>query len=85
MLTVVETVKAGKVTAVAASTRKVALGTKTVTLGAGRHLTVAVKLNAAGRHLLAARHRLRVRLVAAARGNGGRTSTLRTQTLTFKA
>jgi hypothetical protein len=64
---VTETVTGGKVTAVTAAKRRtvkrmLTLGSSKLTLAAGRHRTVTVSLSGAGRRLLAARHRLTVRL-----------------------
>jgi hypothetical protein len=81
-LTVVETLRGSKVIAVSAakSRRKsVTLGTGKVTLAAGRHASIKIKLNATGRRLLAARHTLRVKLGVAARSTFAHN-----QTVTFK-
>jgi Divergent InlB B-repeat domain len=69
-LTAVETIKKGKVTAVAATDAKasesktvvVVLGTATVSLTGGQRKTLSVSLDRAGKRLLAARHRLPARL-----------------------
>jgi hypothetical protein len=78
-LTVVETLRGSKVIAVSAakSRRKsVTLGTGKVTLAAGRHASIKIKLNATGRRLLAARHTLRVKLGVAARSTFGHNQTV---------
>ena len=65
-LTVKETIKRGKVIAVAATAKLkkkvVVVGTTTVTLGAGQSKTVTVSLNAVGKRLLAKSHTLKVKL-----------------------
>ncbi len=86
-LTVVETVTGGRVTAVSAAARKrtVTLGTAKVTLAVGHSAPVRVKLTAPGRRLLAARHRLRVKLTASSRTRTGGSAVARTQTVSFRA
>jgi hypothetical protein len=70
VLTVTETIKGGKVIAVAASKngrpkihrKSVVLGTATTALKAGQSQTIAISLNVAGRRLLAQRQTLKVRV-----------------------
>ena len=89
-LTVTETLRGHKLIAVTArtvrKTRKVVvLGSTSVTLGAGQTRTVRIGLGNTGRSLLASRHQLKVTLrITQALGNG-RTKTVSTQTVTFKA
>jgi hypothetical protein len=89
-LTVVETVTGGgRVTAVSAAAAKarrrtVTLGAAKLTLAAGHSATVRVKLDATGRRLLAARHRLRVKLTASAQTSSGRLAVTRTETVNFR-
>jgi hypothetical protein len=65
-LTVVETIKSGKVIAVAAKAkpnhRVVVLGTATVTVAVGQSRIVTVSLKGAGNRLLVQRHTLKVKL-----------------------
>jgi hypothetical protein len=85
-LTITETVKSGKITAVAAKAkakpkvvrRTVTIGSANVTLAAGHTQTITVTLNGTGRSLLKQHHKLRVAL-AARLG----TSVISSQTLTF--
>lgn len=69
-LSILETLAGHQVVAVAAAAqgrhtkRTVIVGSRTVTLAAGRSETVTVSLNAAGRKLLAGRRRLPVKLLA---------------------
>jgi hypothetical protein len=84
-LRVTETLRGGKVIAVAASKkpkttkRTLSLGTASATLNTGESETLHVTLNATGRSLLKSRHKLAVKLTAT---NG--TSVLESQTVTFK-
>jgi len=72
-LSVVETLQGGKLIAVAATAKKIKktliLGSKSETVPAGKTAKITVALNATGRRLLAARHRLRVRLVETLAGH----------------
>jgi hypothetical protein len=85
-LSVRETVRRGKVIAVSAtaaspsSKRTVVIASKSVTIAAGHRMTVKVSLNAHGRRLLAARHRLRAKLTVAE----GRRAVI-TETITLAA
>jgi hypothetical protein len=86
-LTVTETIKNGKVIAVAArrmktTTRHITLASARVTIHAGHRLTVALRLNAAGRRLLGQRHRLASSL-SVGQLISGKTRILSTRTLTF--
>ncbi len=91
-MTIRQTLRGGKVIAVgAASSRKakttkrtVVVGTATVTVAAGKSTTVKARLNAAGRRLLASRHRLAVAFKASQTSRGKPSRVLRTQTITFK-
>jgi trimeric autotransporter adhesin len=60
--------------------RSIVLGSRTVTLAAGAHRTVALTLDAAGRRRLAAAHRLSTRLQAVRTVGGTRTVAARTVT-----
>jgi hypothetical protein len=89
-MTVKETVSAGKVVALSASahaaaTRTVAVGTRTVSLAAGHSETVHVKLDAAGKSLLAAHRKLSVKLAASRRTSVGATVGFASRTIAFKA
>ena len=81
-LSVRETIKHGKVTALSAragrrvSKRTVVIGSVTVTIAAGASSTVTVPLNARGRRLLAARHRLRAKLTVTEGGKLLQSSTI---------
>jgi hypothetical protein len=87
-LSVVETVKGGKVIAVMASAGKhqktkkktVVLGTATVTLLSGQSRTVRISLNGRGRQLLATRHTLSANLAVVQEGKR-----IASRTITFKA
>lgn len=86
-LTVVETLKGGKVTAVAAAASKTKTTKKTVTfasktfkLSGGKKLTASLALNAAGSKLLKARGKLPAKLTPTATGQK-----LKSQNVTFKA
>jgi hypothetical protein len=64
-LTVVETIRGGKVIAVIASTtskRTVIVGASTTSVTAGHNKTVAVSLNATGERLVTARRTLSVKI-----------------------
>jgi hypothetical protein len=66
-LTVTETLQGHKIVAVSArkakrTHKRVGLGTSAVSIGAGKHGKLRVRLNRTGRGLLAARHRLTVKL-----------------------
>jgi sugar lactone lactonase YvrE len=82
-LSVRETIQRGKVIAIAATSvhRTVVIGSKSVTIAAGHHVTVKVSLNARGRRLLASRQRLRAKLTVA---EGHRTVKSSTVTLTAR-
>lgn len=86
-LTVTETIKNGRVIAVAArrtktTTRHITVARARVTIQAGRRVTVGLRLNAAGRRLLAQRHRLAARL-SVGQLISGKTRILSSRTLTF--
>jgi hypothetical protein len=90
-LTVTETFKGHKLIAITARDggrrrhKVLVVGTKAVTLDAGRTRTVRISLNRKGRQLLVARRTLKAKLhVSEALGNG-RTETISTQTVTFTA
>jgi hypothetical protein len=87
-MTIVETVRAGRLLAVIASAkttkRTVSVGARTVTLVGGHSETVHVKLNATGVHLLAARGRLSVKLATTRRSSTGTAIAVGRQTLAFK-
>jgi hypothetical protein len=80
-ITVLETLRGGKVTGVAASAqppirrRVVTIGTAAVTLAGGNIETLRVKLTRLGRRLLAARHSLAVKLTLTS-GNAEISSTI---------
>jgi hypothetical protein len=90
-LTIKETFKGRKLVAI--STRKkvktthktVTLGTKNLTLNAGKHKTVKVFLNGKGKGLLSKRHRLKVRLKGTQSLAKKKTKTVVNRTVTFKA
>jgi hypothetical protein len=76
-LTSTEMVRGGKVLGVSAAVtrhRTVSLGTRRVTIAAGKTATVTVALNATGRRLLSRFHRLPVRLRIAVAGEKGSTT-----------
>jgi hypothetical protein len=80
-LTITETLKGGKVIAVAARRTRhktVSLGRVTVTLAAGQTRTIRIGLNKLGKRLLAAHHILRVTLTIAEGSSSAH------QTVTFK-
>jgi hypothetical protein len=90
-LTVKETLRGHRMVAVSARKGKaklthktVVLGTKSATIRAGRTATVRISLNHGGRKLLAARHKLTVKLAVTQR-IGRRNRTVSTQKVTFKA
>jgi hypothetical protein len=89
-LTVTETFKGKKLISVTARKKKkvtkkvVVVGTATVTLKAGESRTVRISLNSTGKRLLAKRHKLKVRLRITQTLASGRSTTIRSQTLTFK-
>jgi hypothetical protein len=90
-LTVTETFKGKKLLSLSARKRKrvtkkvVALGATTLTLKAGETKTVRISLNRTGKRLLAQRHRLKVRLRVTQSLSSGKTSTILSRTVTFKA
>ncbi|MGH3266780.1 MAG: hypothetical protein ACRDNS_32915, partial [Trebonia sp.] len=61
----------------------ITVGSVTVTIAAGRHESIKISLNGAGRRLLAKQHKLRVTLAITA-SSGGRTVTLH-RTVNFRA
>jgi hypothetical protein len=83
---VTETFRAHKLIAVAARVQHkvVRVGSAQVTLTAGGNEVVRISLNRAGRHLLATRHQLNVRLVVTEALGNGQSVTVSTQTVTFK-
>jgi len=89
-LTVTETFKGKKLISVTARKKKkvtkkvVVVGAATVTLRAGESRTVRISLNSTGKRLLAKRHKLKVRLRITQTLASGRSTTIRSQTLTFK-
>jgi hypothetical protein len=84
-LTVIETVKGGKVTAVSAAKKKtVVLATASTTIAAGQAKTIVIALNATGKHLLAQHHTLKVKLAITQPGVA-KASVVSGQTITFKA
>jgi hypothetical protein len=88
-LTVHETLKGHKVVAVSARAHRkhkvVVIGTKTLTLTAGNSQTVRISLNRQGRKLLKARHTLKATLHISEAIGGGRTESVATKTVKFKA
>ena len=90
-MTVTEKIRGHNVIAVTSrkkpKTRKVVVtvGTASVTLGAGRTATVRVSLNRTGKRLLASRRTLKVTLKVTQSLGGGRSKTVSSQTVTFKA
>ena len=68
-ITVIKTLRRGKVIAVSARKRKVVIGKATATLAAGQSRTVRVSLNKAGRKLLSGRRRFKARLAVSQAGN----------------
>ncbi len=83
-LSVIETLRSGKLVGVAAKTKKrtVTLGTASVTLTGGQSKTVTVSLNATGRRLLVHRHSLTVKLTVK-QETGGKSVVVKTLTVTF--
>jgi len=87
-LTIIETVKAGKVIAVTAGKKNgkkpkrkvVVLGNATLTLSAGQTKTVQLSLNGTGKRLLSEYHALKVKLAVTEPGK-----TVSAKTITFKA
>ena len=79
-LTAVETIKGGRVLAIAVRKKVLVLGSATVTIGAGHSTTARVSLNAAGKKLLARYKKLNAKLTVAESGK-----TVGTFTVTFKA
>jgi hypothetical protein len=86
-ISVVEKLRHGKVIAVAASTKKtkktkktVVVGSKVVTVAAGRSETVTLSLNATGKRLLTKHSPLKTKLTVAQSGK-----TIANPTMTFKA
>lgn len=85
-LSVLETLRSGKLIAVAAAAKKrtVTLGHASVTLTGGQTKTLTISLDAAGRALLARRHSLHVELTIS-QTSAGKTTVMKTLTLTFTA
>lgn len=85
-LSVVETLRAGKLVAVAAASkatkRTVTLGRASLTLDGGQSKTVSVSLNATGRALLKRERKLHVKLLLT-QTSAGKTVGMKGQTLTF--
>jgi hypothetical protein len=73
-----------KLTARGQHHKQVGVGSTTVTLAAGQTRVVHVSLGRAGRKLLAARHVLNVKLIAAQTLDGGHVQTIKTQTVIIK-
>jgi hypothetical protein len=86
-LSVTETLRGHKVIAVAARARHkvVGVGATHVTLTAGTSETVRISLNRASRNLLAAHHTLKVTLVVKEALGNRQSTTVSTQTVTFKS
>jgi hypothetical protein len=87
-LSVVETLRSGKLVAVAAASKTkkktVTIGHESVTLNGGQSKTVSVALNSTGRALLEREHKLHVKLVLT-QTSAGKTVTVKGQTLSFTA
>ena len=84
-LSIMETVKGGKVIAVSAAKKKtMVLATASVTIAAGQTKTIVIALNAIGKHLLSTRHSLKVKL-AITQAGVAKASVVSGQTITFKA
>ena len=90
-MTIKQTLKRGKVIAVSATRRRantsrrtVVVGTRTLTLPAGKSVNERVKLNRTGRRLLSGRGKLSVELMTTQSIISG-TAVLASQTMTFKA
>jgi hypothetical protein len=83
-LSVLETLRSGKVVAVAARTTKrtVILGRASATIAAGQTKTVTILLNSVGKSLLRSHHTLHVKLTLT-QSSAGKTSVVKTITLTF--
>jgi hypothetical protein len=83
-LSVLETLRSGKLVAVAARTTKrtVTLGRSFVTVAAGQTKSVTISLNGAGKALLKSRHTLHVKLILA-QSSAGKTNVVKTITLAF--
>ncbi len=87
-LTVVETLRGGRVIAVAASRTRhatVTVGASTAHLPAGAQRTVAVALNTTGRHLLARLHKLTAKLSVSGTVVGALSAQLKSATVTLGA
>ena len=82
-LTTVEHLVRGRLKGLSAAAKKLTVGTSTVTIAAGSHETATIKLNAAGRKLLARFHKVPVELSAVLTGQ--ESATFLTQNLAFKA
>ncbi len=85
-LSVVETLKGGRVLAVAASRTRhatVTVGASTAHLPAGAQRTVTVALNATGRHLLARLHKLTAKLSVSGTVVGALSAQLKSATVTL--
>jgi hypothetical protein len=82
-ISVVETLRRGKVTAIAASAKAikktVVVGSKSVTIAAGKSETVTLSLNRSGKRLLARHNPLKTKLALSASGK-----TIAHFTITFK-
>jgi len=85
-LSAIETLRSGKLVAVAAKTKKrtVTLGTASVTLSGGQSRTMTVSLNATGRRLFARRRSLAVKLTVK-QDIGGKSVVVKTLVVTFVA
>lgn len=78
-----------KVIAVAPGTKithtAILVGTATTTVKAGQHKQVRVKLNGSGKRLLAKDHGLKVKMTISRKVKGGKSSTVASTTVTFRA
>jgi RTX calcium-binding nonapeptide repeat (4 copies) len=87
-LSVVETLRSGKLIAVAAASKTkkktVTIGHASVTLSGGQSKTVSVALNSTGRALLKREHKLHVKLLLT-QTSAGKTVAVKGQTLAFTA
>jgi Ca2+-binding RTX toxin-like protein len=87
-LSVVETLRSGKLIAVAAASKTkkktVTVGQASVTLSGGQSRTLSVALNSTGRALLKLEHKLHVKLVLI-QTSAGKTLAVKGQTVTFTA
>jgi hypothetical protein len=83
-LSVLETLRSGKLVAIAARTTKrtVTLGRSSVTIAAGQTKSVTISLNGVGKALLKSRHTLHVKLILT-QSSAGKTNVVKTITLTF--